>query len=206
MTATKSINNLYLSEHLKTDRADRMVEILISVGIGVVKWVRQSTKDPGIEYRFSSTGVMFVVAKEYDLITTAYIVNSKKVSAIFDGNAPKELWKKVLENEKKGLTHNQGYGIIALERNERMIKMLTLNYNDLTDNHTFTYQLVKKHQEDIEQLEKKLAREKEFYIDLCNYLQTHKELSLELYNYAVAYLERTNKKISEIFEEIKNEG
>ena len=63
-------------------------------------------KDPGIEYRFSSTGVMFVVAKEYDLITTAYIVNSKKVSAIFDGNAPKELWKKVLENEKKGLTHN----------------------------------------------------------------------------------------------------
>ena len=71
MTAKKSINNLYLSEHLKTDRADRMVEILLSVGIGVVKWVRQSTKDPGIEYRFSSTGVMFVVAKEYDLITTA---------------------------------------------------------------------------------------------------------------------------------------
>lgn len=123
MTATKSINNLYLSEHLKTDRADRMVEILLNVGIGVVKWVRQSTKDPGIEYRFSSTGVMFVVAKEYDLITTAYIVNSKKVSAIFEGNAPKELWKKVLENEKKGLTHNQGYAIIALERNERMLKM-----------------------------------------------------------------------------------
>ena len=206
MTATKSINSLYLSEHLKTDRADRMVEILMSVGIGVVKWVRQSTKDPGIEYRFSSTGVMFVVAKEYDLITTAYIVNSKKVSAIFDGNAPKELWKKVLENEKKGLTHNQGYAIIALERNERTIKMFTLKYEDLTDNRTFTYQVVEKHQKNIEELEKKLAREKEFNITLCNYLQTHKELSIELYNYAVAYREYTDKNIADIFEEIKNEG
>ena len=203
MTATKSINNLYLSEHLKTDRADRMVEILISVGIGVVKWVRQSTKDPGIEYRFSSTGVMFVVAKEYDLITTAYIVNSKKVSAIFDGNAPRELWKKVLENEKKGLTHNQGYVIIALERNERKIKMFALNYNDLTDNRTFTYGVVSKLEEEIKALENRLARLKAFDLALYNYLQTHKELSIELYNYAVVYLEHTDKNISDIFEEIR---
>ena len=105
MTA-KTINNLYLSEHLKNDRADRMVEILTTVGIGVVKWVMPCESNPKVEYRFSTTGVMFVVAKNYDLITTAYIVNKKKVSAIFKGNAPKELWKRVCENDKKGLTHD----------------------------------------------------------------------------------------------------
>ena len=40
--------------------------------------------------------------------------------------------------------------------------MFTLKYEDLTDNRTFTYQVVEKHQKNIEELEKKLAREKEF--------------------------------------------
>ena len=84
--------------------------------------------------------------------------------------------------------------------------MFTLNYNDLTDNRTFTYGVISKHQEEIEALESRLARLKAFDLALYNYLQTHKELSIELYNYAVAYREYTDKNIADIFEEIKNEG
>jgi hypothetical protein len=84
-----------------------------------------------------------------------------------------------------------------------MIKMFTLNYNDLTDNRTFTYGVVSKHQEEIEALESRLARLKAFDLALCNYLQTYKTLDVELYNYAVVYLERTDKNIADIFEEIR---
>ena len=81
--------------------------------------------------------------------------------------------------------------------------MFTLNYNDLTDNRTFTYGLASKRQEEIKSLESRLARMKEFDLALYNYLQTHKTLDIELYNYAVAYLEYTNKNIADIFEEIR---
>ena len=81
--------------------------------------------------------------------------------------------------------------------------MFTLNYNDLTDNRTFTYGVVSKHQEKIESLESRLARLKAFDLALCNYLRTHKTLDVELYNYAVAYLEHTDKNIANIFEEIR---
>lgn len=84
--------------------------------------------------------------------------------------------------------------------------MFTLNYNDLTDSRTFTYGLISKRQEEIKSLESRLVRMKEFNLALCNYLQTHKTLDIELYNYAVAYLEYTNKSIADIFEEIRKEG
>lgn len=81
--------------------------------------------------------------------------------------------------------------------------MFALNYNDLTDNRTFTYKLLSRRQEEIEALESRLARLKAFDLALCNYLQTHKTLDVELYNYAVAYLEHTDKNIADIFEEIR---
>lgn len=116
---TKTINDLCLSDHLRQKRADRMVEILSTVGIGTVKWIVPSTKNPDVVYRFSTTGIIFVCSKSNDMVMTAYLVNKSKAYAVFNGKPPKELWKKILENEKKGLTHDQGYVIIALERNER---------------------------------------------------------------------------------------
>lgn len=81
--------------------------------------------------------------------------------------------------------------------------MFTLNYNDLTDNRTFTYGVVSKLEEEIKTLESRLTRMKEFDLALYNYLQMHKTLDVELYNYAVVYLERTDKNIADIFEEIR---
>ena len=81
--------------------------------------------------------------------------------------------------------------------------MFTLNYNDLTDNRTFTYGVMSKREEEIKALENRLARLKAFDLALYNYLQTHKTLNIELYNYAVVYLEHTDKNIADIFEEIR---
>ena len=103
---TKTINDLCLSDHLRQKRADRMVEILSTVGIGTVKWIVPSTKNPDVVYRFSTTGIIFVCSKSNDMVMTAYLVNKSKAYAVFNGKPPKELWKKILENEKKGLTHD----------------------------------------------------------------------------------------------------
>ena len=81
--------------------------------------------------------------------------------------------------------------------------MLTLKYNDLTDSRTFTFKVFDKRQREIEWLEAKLKRIKDFDIALTNYLQTHSEMSNDLYNKACAMFDHSDKTVPEIFEEIR---
>ena len=84
--------------------------------------------------------------------------------------------------------------------------MLTLKYNDLTDYGTFTSKVFAKQQQEIKWLEAKLERMKAFDIALTNYLQTHGEMSYDLYNEACAMFDHSDKTVSEIFEEIRKRG
>ena len=84
--------------------------------------------------------------------------------------------------------------------------MLTLKYNDLTDSRTFTFKVFDKRQREIEWLEAKLKRIKDFDIALTNYLQTHGEMSNDLYDKACVMLDHSDKTVSEIFEEIRKMG
>ena len=84
--------------------------------------------------------------------------------------------------------------------------MLTLKYNDLTDSSTFTFKVFDKRQREIEWLEAKLKRIKDFDIALTNYLQTHGEMSLDLYNKACVMFDHSDKTVPEIFEEIRKRG
>lgn len=81
--------------------------------------------------------------------------------------------------------------------------MLTLKYNDLTDFNSLTSKLFDKRQREIEWLETKLEKMKSFDIVLTNYLQTHGEMSLNLYNEICAMFEHSGKTVSEIFMEIE---
>ena len=81
--------------------------------------------------------------------------------------------------------------------------MLTLKYNDLTDFSTLTSKLFNKRQQEIKWTEAKLTRMKSFDIALTNYLQTHGEMSLDLYNEICAMFEHSDKTVSEIFMEIE---
>lgn len=84
--------------------------------------------------------------------------------------------------------------------------MLTLKYNDLTDSRTFTFKVFDKRQREIERLEAKLKRIKDFDIALTNYLQTHGEMSNDLYDKACVMFDHSDKTVSEIFEEIRKRG
>ena len=84
--------------------------------------------------------------------------------------------------------------------------MLTLKYNDLTDSRTFTFKVFDKRQREIEWLEAKLKRIKDFDIALTNYLQTHGEMSNDLYDKACVMLDHSDKTVPEIFEEIRKRG
>lgn len=84
--------------------------------------------------------------------------------------------------------------------------MLTLKYNDLTDYDTFTSKIFARQQREIEQVEAKLTRMKAFDASLTNYLQTHGEMSHDLYDKACIMLNHSDKTVSEIFEEIRKRG
>ena len=84
--------------------------------------------------------------------------------------------------------------------------MLTLKYNDLTDSRTFTFKAFDKQQQEIKRVEAKLKRMKDFDIALTNYLQTHGEMSLDLYDKACVMFDHSDKTVPEIFEEIRKEG
>lgn len=84
--------------------------------------------------------------------------------------------------------------------------MLTLKYNDLTDSSTLTSKLFDKRQREIKWLEAKLKRIKDFDIALTNYLQTHGEMSNDLYNKACVMFDHSDKTVPEIFEEIRKRG
>lgn len=84
--------------------------------------------------------------------------------------------------------------------------MLTLKYNDLTDSSTFTFKVFAKQQQEIKRVEAKLERMKAFDTALTNYLQTHGEMSLDLYDKACVMFDHSDKIVSEIFEEIRKRG
>ena len=84
--------------------------------------------------------------------------------------------------------------------------MLTLKYNDLTDSRTFTFKVFDKRQREIKWLEAKLKRIKDFDIALTNYLQTHGEMSNDLYDKACVMFDHSDKTVSEIFEEIRKKA
>ena len=84
--------------------------------------------------------------------------------------------------------------------------MLTLKYNDLTDCGTFTSKIFAKQQQEIKWAEAKLERMKAFDTALTNYLQTHGEMSLDLYDKVCVMFDHSDKTVSEIFEEIRKMG
>ena len=84
--------------------------------------------------------------------------------------------------------------------------MLTLKYNDLTDSRTFTFKVFDKRQREIEWLEAKLKRIKDFDIVLTNYLQTHGEMSNDLLHKACVMFDHSDKTVPEIFEEIRKKA
>lgn len=84
--------------------------------------------------------------------------------------------------------------------------MLTLKYNDLTDYGTFTSKVFARQQREIEQVEAKLTRMKAFDTALTNYLQTHGEMSYDLYDKACVMFNHSDKTVSEIFEEIRKKA
>ena len=84
--------------------------------------------------------------------------------------------------------------------------MLTLKYNDLIDSRTFTFKVFDKRQREIEWLEAKLKRIKDFDIALTNYLQTHGEMSNDLYDKACVMFDHSDTTVPEIFEELRTRG
>lgn len=81
--------------------------------------------------------------------------------------------------------------------------MLMLTYEELVNPRSLTYKSFDKIQSNIDLLEKKVTRLKDFHLALTKHLRTCGEMDYETYNCAVAWLEHSDLTISEIMEKIQ---
>lgn len=81
--------------------------------------------------------------------------------------------------------------------------MLMLTYEELANPCSLTYKSFDKIQSNIDLLEKKMTRLKDFHFALTEHLRACGKMDYEMYNRAVAWLEHSDLTISEIMEKIQ---
>ena len=80
--------------------------------------------------------------------------------------------------------------------------MMTLKYEDLSKRSSDTCQLFIRMDDEIQQMQKKLNRIKEFDIAMTNKLQSLRVIAKEDFDRASALFRNTNMSVNEIMEEI----
>lgn len=81
-------------------------------------------------------------------------------------------------------------------------EVIKLKYEDLTDNRTLTYKLFKNHFDSIESRREQLKREENLLNSLIKRMENQHEIDFDDYNVAIAQLNHSNKKYTEIMKEI----
>lgn len=84
--------------------------------------------------------------------------------------------------------------------------MLTVKYEDLTDNRTFSYQLLSTQVDSLEREERKLERRREILNCLVAKIQEQKEITYEQYRMVMAWMEHTDEPWFKIFEAVFEKG
>lgn len=89
-----------ISYHISEDRLDRACFIMSTIGIGeVVKTIHGiDEKGRGYWRSVTDTGVIMVFSEDKTRVITLWIAKFEQVAAIYEGNTPSWLIKKVKKN------------------------------------------------------------------------------------------------------------
>ena len=87
MNITININTLKVSDHAKRDRWDRITDCINTLGIGEILIITDSVKrkytNERVVQALTSTGLMFVINLDKNLLITAYPSNIRAACAMY---------------------------------------------------------------------------------------------------------------------------
>ena len=90
-----------LSSHVRNDRTDRLALIATTIGFGeIIKIKVKPGKYGDVQMCITDTGVT-IIKDLNDKVITAYACRINELTFIFEGRAPKQLYRMVCTNMKK---------------------------------------------------------------------------------------------------------
>lgn len=89
------------SNHCRIDRADRMVLILTTIGLGEIIAEKEDFQNHNTIRCFTDTGLIVVINPETNTIITVFISTINQMTEYFEGNVPLYIRKAVVSNSKK---------------------------------------------------------------------------------------------------------
>ena len=91
------IEDFTWSKHVRFDRQERMVAILMTIGFGEIKYTKKTCENKLIH--FTSTGCILITGG--NTIITAYVASHSQMLDYFSGNVPIEIRRAVKNSNKK---------------------------------------------------------------------------------------------------------
>ena len=95
----EKMSNLVWSRHIREERDDRMLEILLGDGLGEI--IDERLTAGGVKKCLTDTGCCLIVGENH-IVITAYLITFDQVAVFYDGmKIPKEVYRTLLHNYKK---------------------------------------------------------------------------------------------------------
>ena len=103
------IKKTKLTSHMILDRSDRVVYILLNLGLGeIIKETHQIDEKGRPSWQcLTNTGVLIIMDEKKETIITLYIASQPKVSAMYEGNTPSWVLNMVKKNKKHAKLQNE---------------------------------------------------------------------------------------------------
>jgi hypothetical protein len=101
---TKEINTMTtfkMTYHASVERIDRLTACIQYLGFNEFVCEMPDPMNPGTAYCVTDTGIIIIKAIATNTIITGYMATPKRIAAIFKGNTPPALYKRVVKNNKK---------------------------------------------------------------------------------------------------------
>lgn len=101
-----TIEELVWSKHICNDRTERMMEIMLKIGLGEIQYVFPNREKDSVRY-VTSTGCLLVCQGNF--VITAYLMSYKQASALFNKDRiPQAIYAQIQKNHKRSTSMSKG--------------------------------------------------------------------------------------------------
>ena len=102
----EKMSNLVWSRHIREERDDRMLEILLGDGLGEIQYAFPD-KEKQVTNYVTSTGCLLICQGNF--VITAYLLSFKQASALFNKDRiPQAIYNQIRKNYKRSTSIKKG--------------------------------------------------------------------------------------------------
>ena len=101
-----TIEELVWSRHVCNDRTERMMEIMLKIGLGTIEYAFPDDEKKSTSY-VTSTGCLLVCQGKF--VITAYLLTYRQANALFNkSRIPQALYTQIQKNYKRSTSIRKG--------------------------------------------------------------------------------------------------